>query len=295
METISNPDISKSPNDPNLYRHISLSNGIKAFLISSPKTSPPPNVSEDVEEKKIQKSTFHQFKEYSKLNHIEQKAKHKVDKKTQANEDENEDSDQENDIEIEDLGDTIKNLIDGKEAENKAGNEENKSGISNVVILVETGSGNEPKEFHGIAHLLEHVIFLGCEEFPDQESFSQFISNNGGTDNGQTTLDYTLFTFNIENDHLSEALYRFSRLLKHPLFPEDGIMKELKAVNNEFELALSSDGSRNFQILCSSSHPESKYNTFSWGNNSSLNFESSNCNLFPALLAFSLVASFLKT
>ena len=276
METTSNPDISKSPNDPNLYRHISLNNGIKAFLISSPKTSTV-NTSESVEEKKLQKSTFHHFKEYSKINNVEPKSKHKIDKKAQANEDENDDSDQENEMEVENLGDTIQKFIESNEAdlENKAGNDENKSGMSNVVILVETGSGNEPKEFHGIAHLLEHVIFLGCDEFPDQESFSQFISNNGGADNGQTTLDYTLFTFNIENDHLSEALYRFSRLLKHPIFPEDGIIKELKAVNNEFELALSSDGSRNFQILCSNSHPECKYNTFSWGNNSSLNFDSS--------------------
>ena len=268
------PTISKSSNDPNLYRHISLNNGIKAFLISSPKTTPNV-VAENLLEKKTQKSAFHHFKEYSKVNQAEQKAKHKIDKKTASNEF-IEGSDQEN--EIEDFPDVIKSFLEKKEMEepeSRTSPKDENKGISSVVILVETGSGNEPKEFHGLAHLLELVIFLGCEEFPDQESFSQFISNNGGSDNGQTTLDYTLFNFNIENDHLSEAIYRFSRLLKNPLFPEDGIVKELKAVNNEFELALSSDGSRNFQILCSSSHPDSKYNSFSWGSLSSLNYESS--------------------
>lgn len=280
MDIIKDPIIiSKSPNDTNQYRYLSLENGIKAFLISNPQASSSHTNSDEVE-KKTKTSAFHHFKEYSKSTKSEAKIKHKIEKKAlqeEADEEEEEDSGSSDlDKENGDIPDIVKEFLEKKqgEMENEVTNEESKTqGISSIVVLIESGSANEPKKFHGLAHLLEHVIFLGCKEFPEQDSFSQFISNNGGSDNGRTSLDYTFFDFNIENEHLSEALYRFSRLLKEPLFPEDGIAKELKAVNNEFELSQTSDGSRNFQILLNHSHPESKYNSFSWGSILSLNYE----------------------
>lgn len=279
MENIQNIEnaIAKSPNDPNLYRYVSLSNGIKAFLISNPHASTQIHFDSNETQKLSKKSTFQQSKEYSKANAPDSKFKHKSEKKPtieevsdQEKEQEEEEEDMEEELPEEDLKSQLKqnqeNLMENQEKINKIS-----QGVSSIVVLIETGSSNEPKKFHGLAHLLEHVIFLGCKEFPEQDSFSQFISNHGGSDNGRTSLDYTFFDFTIENEFLFEALYRFSCLLKDPLFPENGIEKELKAVNNEFELSQTSDGSRNFQILLDSSHPDSKYNSFSWGSLESLN------------------------
>lgn len=278
IQNIQNIEIEKSPNDPNLYRYVSLSNGIKAFLISNPYASSQiPNFDSNETQKLSKKSTFQQSKEYSKANVPDLKSKHKTEKKPiieevsdQEIEKEGQDEEEmDEEFPEEEIKSFLKqnqeNLLENQEKINNIS-----QGVSSIVVLIETGSSNEPKKFHGLAHLLEHVIFLGCKEFPEQDSFSQFISNHGGSDNGRTSLDYTFFDFSIENEFLFEALYRFSRLLKEPLFPEDGIEKELKAVNNEFELSQTSDGSRNFQILLDSSHPDSKYNSFSWGSLESL-------------------------
>lgn len=278
MENIQNIEISKSPNDPNLYRYIPLKNGIKSFVISNPQVTPQVPQGDFQDPNKIisKKSAFQQSKEFSKANAPEIKSKIKKEKKIHNDEEtSDQEIEEEADVQQEEVSEIIKNLIEKKaekiEMEEDSENGENSQGISSIVVVIESGSANEPKEFHGLAHLLEHVIFLGCEEYPEQESFSQFISNHGGSDNGRTSLDYTIFDFSIESNHLYEALYRFSRLLKEPLFPEDGIEKELKALNNEFELSQTSDGSRNFQILLSNSHSESKYNSFSWGSTESLN------------------------
>ena len=265
MENHKYPEISKSPKDPNRYRYFSLTNGIKSFLISNPQATASHPSFEDPLEKKPKKSTFQQLKDYSKLTQNEAKTKHKIDKKSLISSENDEIQENEENSE---LIEENQKLTTEEITENVENN--TNQGISSVVVLIETGSANEPKSFHGLAHLLEHVIFLGSKEYPEQDSFSQFISINGGSDNGRTSLDYTFFDFSVENEHLNEALYRFARLLKEPLFPEDGIVKELKAVNNEFELSQSSDGSRNFQILLSNSCNESKYNSFSWGSTESL-------------------------
>lgn len=51
-----------------------------------------------------------------------------------------------------------------------------------------------------------------------------------------------------------------------------GIKKELDSLDNEFELSLTHDGSRNFQILLNDSNENCKYRSFSWGNRKSLDY-----------------------
>ena len=38
--------------------------------------------------------------------------------------------------------------------------------MANVALDVKAGSWNEPKEFPGLAHLCEHMLFMGSAKYP---------------------------------------------------------------------------------------------------------------------------------
>ena len=39
------------------------------------------------------------------------------------------------------------------------------------------GTNNDPKEFPGLAHFLEHMLFLGTDKYPEAGEYQQFISD----------------------------------------------------------------------------------------------------------------------
>ena len=45
------------------------------------------------------------------------------------------------------------------------------SDSSNVVMSVRTGSLYEPCEFMGLAHFLEHMLFMGSKKYKDEDCF----------------------------------------------------------------------------------------------------------------------------
>jgi secreted Zn-dependent insulinase-like peptidase len=67
-------------------------------------------------------------------------------------------------------------------------------------IKVMSGSMCEPKEFGGLAHFLEHMLFLGSEKYPDPHEYDEFFAKNGGTSDAFTDMEQTLFKFATTND-----------------------------------------------------------------------------------------------
>ena len=45
------------------------------------------------------------------------------------------------------------------------------SDTSNVVMNVRTGSLYEPVEFMGLAHFLEHMLFMGSNKYKEEEYY----------------------------------------------------------------------------------------------------------------------------
>jgi Insulinase (Peptidase family M16) len=66
----------------------------------------------------------------------------------------------------------------------------NKSGAS---LVVNTGQMDDPKDTEGLAHFLEHMLFLGTKKYPDVADYDNFIFTNGGANNAYTTSDHTNF------------------------------------------------------------------------------------------------------
>ena len=66
-------------------------------------------------------------------------------------------------------------------------------------LAVNVGSGNDPKGRQGLAHFLEHMLFLGTEAFPDAGEYQEFINKHGGNHNAFTAHDVTNYYFEIDN------------------------------------------------------------------------------------------------
>ncbi|MBK8289257.1 MAG: insulinase family protein [Cellvibrionales bacterium] len=89
---------------------------------------------------------------------------------------------------------------------------------SAAALDVATGSGDDPEQRQGLAHFLEHMLFLGTKKFPEPGEYQAFISDNGGSHNAFTSLEHTNYFFDIDPQQLKPALDRFSQfLLRHYL------------------------------------------------------------------------------
>ncbi len=57
---------------------------------------------------------------------------------------------------------------------------------SSAALAVGVGSLSDPKERQGLAHFLEHMLFLGTEKYPDESDYGNYLKSNGGYNNAYT-------------------------------------------------------------------------------------------------------------
>lgn len=98
---------------------------------------------------------------------------------------------------------------------------------SAAALDVKVGNALDPKEFQGLAHFLEHMLFMGTKKYPQENEYAQFIQNNGGSNNAWTDLANTNYHFDISNDAYGEALDRFSQFFISPNFNESSTEREM--------------------------------------------------------------------
>ena len=87
-----------------------------------------------------------------------------------------------------------------------------------AALAVDVGSFAEPESHLGLAHFLEHMLFLGTAKFPDPDGYGDFISRNGGDRNAYTALDHTNYFFSIRPEAFFEGLDRFAQFFIAPRF-----------------------------------------------------------------------------
>ncbi|KAJ2727413.1 metalloprotease [Coemansia sp. D1744] len=133
-------------------------------------------------------------------------------------------------------------------------------------LSVNVGSMADPKEFPGMAHFLEHMLFMGSAKYPTENEYTEYIANNLGKYNAYTANTETTFYFSIANPAFEGALDRFSRFFIDPLLSADGVDREVNAVDSEFKGYLQSDGWRLKQLMRSVTNPTHPYNHFNIGN-----------------------------
>eukprot|EP00957_Ditylum_brightwellii_P196370 14961719-Ditylum_brightwellii.AAC.1 len=258
MKVLLGPDLnpSKSPLDKKLYRQILLENGLRVVLIS------------DTD------AMLHQeLYEYD-------------DDDSDDSDSDSEDQKEHNKEESGD-GDNNHNDDDDSDEEEEEEEEEEDSGLRKAAaaLVVGAGSFHDPPYANGMAHFLEHMLFMGTEKYPAENQYDAFLSKNSGSDNAYTELEYTLYHMEVCQEAFWKGLDMLAQFFVSPLMLENSVERELNAIESEFSLSKNSDECRLQQLLCHDCKLQHKdgandkaqaqvqvhpFANFSWGNRQSL-------------------------
>ena len=113
-----------------------------------------------------------------------------------------------------------------------------------AALAVYRGQYDDPEGRAGLAHFLEHMLFLGTAKYPDVDDYQNFITTHGGTFNAYTSSDHTNFFFDIRPDYFDGALDRFAQFFIAPTFDAAYVEREKNAVNSEYQLYFKDDAWR---------------------------------------------------
>jgi insulysin len=139
-----------------------------------------------------------------------------------------------------------------------------KLNVSSAALAVGAGSLADPRERQGLAHFLEHMLFLGTEKYPDANDFDAYLQRNGGQNNAFTADDRTSYYLEIRHDAFEGALDRFSQFFTAPLFDARYTEREMNAVASEHQKNLENDLWRQQQLSTlayASGHPARHFGT----------------------------------
>ncbi|WP_185960750.1 pitrilysin [Aliidiomarina halalkaliphila] len=137
---------------------------------------------------------------------------------------------------------------------------------SAAALAVRVGSLQDPVEQQGMAHYLEHMLFLGTEKYPEPGDYDDFMSQNGGMNNAYAAQDHTNYMFEVNNSALPEALDRFADFFRAPMLYPEYAEKEVNAVHSEWSMRSAADGFIIFSLLGETINPEHPAAQFNIGN-----------------------------
>jgi secreted Zn-dependent insulinase-like peptidase len=134
-----------------------------------------------------------------------------------------------------------------------------------AALDVNVGSRQDPADRQGLAHFLEHMLFLGTDRYPESGEYQRFISTHGGNHNAFTAFEDTNYFFDIDSRYLEEALDRFSRFFVAPLFSAEYVEREKHAVHSEYKGDIRNDMRRSYDVLRDVVNPDHPLAKFSVG------------------------------
>jgi insulysin len=113
------------------------------------------------------------------------------------------------------------------------GDDNRKINTSSACMTVDVGYIDDYTDKLGIAHFLEHLLFMGSSKYPKSNEYFEFIHSNGGTSNAHTARNHTWYYFDVNSESFLEGLDIFSYFFIDPLLREENVEKEVNAVNSE--------------------------------------------------------------
>ena len=106
-----------------------------------------------------------------------------------------------------------------------------KAAISTSVYPA--GQLHDGLDWPGRAHLLEHLVFLGSTEFPNENDLSYYLTQNGGNSNAYTDLELTCYYMDCRTAALEGMIQRWVAALREPLLHPNVVEREIMAVDSE--------------------------------------------------------------
>ena len=138
---------------------------------------------------------------------------------------------------------------------------------------VNVGSMADPDDIPGLAHFLEHLLFLGTAKYPMEDDYGKvchfyrkFVSTSASTLGTPMRLRAKITPIttsrsprNIFMGHLGLQFF------VAPLFNPDGVDREMRAVDSEHKKNIQNDAWRMMQISRTASNPNHPYSKFATG------------------------------
>ena len=141
---------------------------------------------------------------------------------------------------------------------------------TSVTVAINIGSYSNPKKYQGLAHFLEHMLFLGSKKYPDEDYFNINIKKYGGSSNAWTDMFETVYYFSVFNDGVEHLMDIFSRFFIDPLFNNNAVQREINAVNSEHQKNINNDNWKIQQVIRNLANKDNKFNTFATGSNKTM-------------------------
>lgn len=144
-----------------------------------------------------------------------------------------------------------------------------------ATMDVNVGSFSDPPLLPGLAHCVEHMLFLGTTKYPKEDAYISYIEAHSGTRNATTGSTSTKYYFEIAtpapipstvDSPFRGALDRFSQFFISPLFLENALDREIRAIDSENKNNLQSDFWRVWLLKGALSNPGHPWGHFSTGN-----------------------------
>lgn len=116
-----------------------------------------------------------------------------------------------------------------------------------AVLRVDAGSHDVPLAWPGLAHFLEHLLFLGTERFPANEGLMTYVQRHGGQVNASTRERTTEFFFELPAATFTGGLERLADMLTLPRLALEDQLREREVLHAEF-VAWSQDAKAQQQV-----------------------------------------------
>lgn len=139
-----------------------------------------------------------------------------------------------------------------------------------VSMAVEAGHFCDPADCEGLLHLLEHMLFLGNQGYPQPNGLNDYLSHHGGNLNAWTGTEFSNFHFDVPSHFLVESLSQFANMLATPLISAQQVEKEINAIDAEYKLKHKDDLRRLYQVHKETCNPAHPFSQFSVGNKETL-------------------------
>jgi predicted Zn-dependent peptidase len=106
------------------------------------------------------------------------------------------------------------------------------SPVSHCGLMINTGSRDEMPEQHGVAHLLEHMLFKGTQKRSSYQILSR-MEDVGGEMNAYTTKEETCIHGTFFTQYHGRAMEMISDIAFNSSFPDREVLKEKEIIYDE--------------------------------------------------------------
>jgi zinc protease len=101
-----------------------------------------------------------------------------------------------------------------------------------ALLVIGAGSRDEEPSNNGVSHFVEHMAFVGTERWTEEE-IKEVITRLGGTWNGWTGQERTVYFAHVASQDVETALDWLAEIVFHATLPADKVDKEREVIFQE--------------------------------------------------------------